>query len=46
MDCFDSHLEILQSFKNEDEKNMPLVFPEKIEEMKRRLWSSNSLYFS
>lgn len=45
MDCFDSHLETLQSFKNEDEKNMPLVFPEKIEEMKRRLWSSNSLYF-
>ncbi|NXN32397.1 SYNE2 protein, partial [Nycticryphes semicollaris] len=37
MDCFDSHLDILQSFKNEDEKNMPLVFPEKLEEMKRRL---------
>ncbi|XP_010138785.1 PREDICTED: nesprin-2-like, partial [Buceros rhinoceros silvestris] len=36
MDCFDSHLETLQSFKNEDEKNTPLVFPEKIEEMKRR----------
>ncbi|KAM9652315.1 nesprin-2 isoform 3-T5 [Morphnus guianensis] len=36
MDCFDSHLDTLQSFKNEDEKNMPLVFPEKLEEMKRR----------
>ncbi|XP_009698112.1 PREDICTED: nesprin-2-like, partial [Cariama cristata] len=29
MDCFDSHLDTLQSFKNEDEKNMPLVLPEK-----------------
>lgn len=45
MDCFDSHLDTLQSFKNEDEKNMPLVLPEKLEEMKRRLWCSNSLYF-
>ncbi|XP_009068906.1 PREDICTED: nesprin-2-like, partial [Acanthisitta chloris] len=36
MDCFDSHLDTLQSFKNEDGKNMPLVFPEKLEEMKRR----------
>ncbi|XP_015486173.1 nesprin-2 isoform X3 [Parus major] len=36
MDCFDSHLDTLQSFKNEDEKNMPLVVPEKLEEMKRR----------
>lgn len=45
MDCFDSHLDTLQSFKNEDEKNMPLVLPEKLEEMKRRLWYSNSLYF-
>ncbi|NXP13516.1 SYNE2 protein, partial [Thinocorus orbignyianus] len=36
MDCFDSHLDTLQSFKNEDEKNMPLVLPEKLEEMKRR----------
>ncbi|XP_009990126.1 PREDICTED: nesprin-2-like, partial [Tauraco erythrolophus] len=36
MDCFDSHLETLQSFKNEDEKNTPLVLPEKLEEMKRR----------
>ncbi|NXO01505.1 SYNE2 protein, partial [Rhinopomastus cyanomelas] len=36
MDCFDSHLDTLQSFRNEDEKNMPLVFPEKLEEMKRR----------
>ncbi|XP_064317024.1 nesprin-2 [Phalacrocorax carbo] len=36
MDCFDSHLDALQSFKNEDEKNMPLVLPEKLEEMKRR----------
>jgi len=41
MDCFDSHLDTLQSFKNEDEKSMPLVLPEKLEEMKRRLWSSN-----
>ncbi|KFQ28994.1 Nesprin-2, partial [Mesitornis unicolor] len=37
MGCFDSHLDTLQSFKNEDEKNMPLVLPEKLEEMKRRL---------
>ncbi|KAM4667357.1 nesprin-2 [Amazona ochrocephala] len=36
MDCFDSHLDALQSFKNEDEKNTPLVLPEKLEEMKRR----------
>ncbi|KAM6073754.1 nesprin-2 [Chlamydotis macqueenii] len=36
MDCFDSHLDTLQSFKNKDEKNMPLVLPEKLEEMKRR----------
>ncbi|XP_067151183.1 nesprin-2 [Apteryx mantelli] len=36
MSCFDSHLDTLQSFKNEDEKNMPLVLPEKLEEMKRR----------
>ncbi|NXH22921.1 SYNE2 protein, partial [Bucco capensis] len=36
MDCFDSHLDTLQSFKNEDDKNMPLVLPEKLEEMKRR----------
>ncbi|NXS15525.1 SYNE2 protein, partial [Mystacornis crossleyi] len=40
MDCFDSHLDALQSFKNEDEKNMPLVLPEKLEEMKRRLFSN------
>ncbi|NXX50529.1 SYNE2 protein, partial [Tricholaema leucomelas] len=37
MDHFDSHLDTLQSFKNEDEKNMPLVLPEKLDEMKRRL---------
>uniref|UniRef100_A0A8C4V3B0 Spectrin repeat containing nuclear envelope protein 2 n=1 Tax=Falco tinnunculus TaxID=100819 RepID=A0A8C4V3B0_FALTI len=36
MNCFDSHLDTLQSFKNEDEKSMPLVLPEKLEEMKRR----------
>ncbi|XP_071413447.1 nesprin-2 isoform X2 [Pithys albifrons albifrons] len=36
MDCFDSHLDTLQSFKNEDENNVPLVLPEKLEEMKRR----------
>ncbi|XP_069712839.1 nesprin-2 [Phaenicophaeus curvirostris] len=36
MDDFDSHWDTLQSFKNEDEKNMPLVLPEKLEEMKRR----------
>ncbi|NXT55069.1 SYNE2 protein, partial [Pluvianellus socialis] len=40
MDCFDSHFNTLQSFKNEDEKNMPLVLPEKLEEMKRRLFSN------
>uniref|UniRef100_A0A669QTS1 Spectrin repeat containing nuclear envelope protein 2 n=1 Tax=Phasianus colchicus TaxID=9054 RepID=A0A669QTS1_PHACC len=37
MNCFDSHLDTLQSFENKDEKNMPLVVPEKLEEMKRRL---------
>ncbi|XP_075282973.1 nesprin-2 isoform X3 [Opisthocomus hoazin] len=42
MDCFDSHLDTLQSFKNEDEKSMPLVLPEKLEEMKRRF--SNILF--
>ncbi|XP_021259548.1 nesprin-2 isoform X4 [Numida meleagris] len=36
MNCFDSHLDTLQSFENKDEKNMPLVVPEKLEEMKRR----------
>uniref|UniRef100_A0A8C0F857 Spectrin repeat containing nuclear envelope protein 2 n=1 Tax=Bubo bubo TaxID=30461 RepID=A0A8C0F857_BUBBB len=36
MDCFDSHLDALQSFKNEDEKSMPVVLPEKLEEMERR----------
>uniref|UniRef100_G1NLB5 Spectrin repeat containing nuclear envelope protein 2 n=1 Tax=Meleagris gallopavo TaxID=9103 RepID=G1NLB5_MELGA len=36
MNCFDSHLETLQSFENKDENNMPLVVPEKLEEMKRR----------
>ncbi|NXG80559.1 SYNE2 protein, partial [Baryphthengus martii] len=40
MDCFDSHFNTLLSFKNEDEKNMPLVLPEKLEEMKRRLFSN------
>ncbi|XP_075359887.1 nesprin-2 isoform X2 [Mycteria americana] len=39
IDCFDFHLDTLQSFKNEDEKNMPLVLPEKLEEMKRRFSS-------
>ncbi|NXI44589.1 SYNE2 protein, partial [Galbula dea] len=43
MDCFDSHLDTLQSFKNEDEKNMPLVLPEKLEEMKRRF---NNIHFT
>ncbi|XP_066045092.1 nesprin-2 isoform X1 [Chamaea fasciata] len=42
MDCFDSHLDTLQSFKNEDEKNMPLVLPEKLEEMKRRIGNVRS----
>ncbi|XP_026705487.1 nesprin-2 isoform X2 [Athene cunicularia] len=36
MDCFDSHLDALQSFKNEDEKSMPVVLPEKLKEMERR----------
>ncbi|XP_065605086.1 nesprin-2 isoform X2 [Cyrtonyx montezumae] len=36
MNSFDSHLDALQSFENKDEKNMPLVVPEKLEEMKRR----------
>ncbi|OXB54356.1 hypothetical protein ASZ78_006237 [Callipepla squamata] len=48
MNSFDSHLDALQSFENKDEKNMPLVVPEKLEEMKRRLsdirlTNSNSL---
>ncbi|XP_053922750.1 nesprin-2 [Cuculus canorus] len=42
MDHFDSHWDTLQSFKNEDGKNMPLVLPEKLEEMKRRF--SNILF--
>ncbi|XP_051477330.1 nesprin-2 isoform X2 [Apus apus] len=41
MDCFGSHLDTLQSFKNEDENNMPLVLPEKLEEMKRRFSNIN-----
>uniref|UniRef100_A0A8C2T2D1 Spectrin repeat containing nuclear envelope protein 2 n=1 Tax=Coturnix japonica TaxID=93934 RepID=A0A8C2T2D1_COTJA len=36
MNSFDSHLDTLQSFENKDEKNMPLIVPEKLEEMKRR----------
>ncbi|XP_057272197.1 nesprin-2 isoform X1 [Pezoporus wallicus] len=46
MDCFDSHLDALQSFKNEDEKNTPLVLPEKLEEMKRRFSNIRFTNFS
>ncbi|XP_017663045.1 PREDICTED: nesprin-2 isoform X2 [Lepidothrix coronata] len=46
MDCFDAHLDTLQSFKNEDENNMPLVLPEKLEEMKRRFSNIHFTNFS
>ncbi|XP_044291548.1 nesprin-2 isoform X3 [Varanus komodoensis] len=36
MECFERHLETLQSFKNRDEKGTPLVPPQKLEEMRRR----------
>uniref|UniRef100_A0A670I786 Spectrin repeat containing nuclear envelope protein 2 n=1 Tax=Podarcis muralis TaxID=64176 RepID=A0A670I786_PODMU len=36
MDHFKDHLEMLQSFENRDEAGMPLVPPQKLEEMRRR----------
>ncbi|XP_070325555.1 nesprin-2 isoform X5 [Odocoileus virginianus] len=37
MDKFDCHLNTLLSFENRDENHLPLVPPEKLEEMKRRI---------
>ncbi|KAJ6658015.1 hypothetical protein lerEdw1_001674 [Lerista edwardsae] len=37
MESFECHLETLQSFKNSDKEGMPLVPPQKLEEMRRRL---------
>lgn len=36
MDKFDCHLNTLLAFENRDENHLPLVPPEKLEEMKRR----------
>ncbi|KYO18532.1 nesprin-2 isoform E [Alligator mississippiensis] len=46
MDCFSGHLDTLQSFENKDEKNMPLVPLEKLEEMKRRFSNIRFTNFS
>lgn len=37
MDRFDYHSNILLTFENKDEKDLPLVPPDKLEEMRRRL---------
>uniref|UniRef100_A0A673TZC2 Spectrin repeat containing nuclear envelope protein 2 n=1 Tax=Suricata suricatta TaxID=37032 RepID=A0A673TZC2_SURSU len=37
MDKFDCHLNTLLAFENRDEKNLPLVPPKKLEEMKTRI---------
>ncbi|KAI4540669.1 hypothetical protein MG293_009710 [Ovis ammon polii] len=37
MDKFDFHLNTLLAFENRDENHLPLVPPEKLEEMKRRI---------
>uniref|UniRef100_A0A2K6FJQ6 Nesprin-2 n=1 Tax=Propithecus coquereli TaxID=379532 RepID=A0A2K6FJQ6_PROCO len=37
MDRFDCYLNILLTFENRDEKHLPLVPPNKLEEMKRRI---------
>uniref|UniRef100_A0A8C4MDW9 Spectrin repeat containing nuclear envelope protein 2 n=1 Tax=Equus asinus asinus TaxID=83772 RepID=A0A8C4MDW9_EQUAS len=37
MDKFDCHLNTLLAFENRDEKHLPLVPPNKLEEMKRRI---------
>uniref|UniRef100_A0A6I8NCE0 Nesprin-2 n=1 Tax=Ornithorhynchus anatinus TaxID=9258 RepID=A0A6I8NCE0_ORNAN len=36
MDNFDCHLNTLLAFENKDQKHMPLIPPDKLEEMKRR----------
>ncbi|XP_061468359.1 nesprin-2 isoform X2 [Rhineura floridana] len=36
MECFEQHLETLQSFENKDETGMLLVPPQKLEEMRKR----------
>ncbi|XP_066485712.1 nesprin-2 isoform X2 [Tiliqua scincoides] len=37
MECSERHLGTLQSFQNRDEEGLPLVPPQKLEEMRRRL---------
>uniref|UniRef100_A0A2I3GWZ8 Spectrin repeat containing nuclear envelope protein 2 n=1 Tax=Nomascus leucogenys TaxID=61853 RepID=A0A2I3GWZ8_NOMLE len=37
MDRFEHHLNILLTFENKDENHLPLVPPDKLEEMKRRI---------
>ncbi|XP_074921846.1 nesprin-2 [Chelonoidis abingdonii] len=46
MDYFDCHLVSLQSFENKDEKDMPLVPTEKLDDMKRRFGNIQSTNFS
>ncbi|XP_039390571.1 nesprin-2 isoform X4 [Mauremys reevesii] len=46
MDYFDCHLVSLQSFENKDEKDMPLVPTEKLDDMKRRFSNIQSTNFS
>uniref|UniRef100_A0A670I6Q1 Spectrin repeat containing nuclear envelope protein 2 n=1 Tax=Podarcis muralis TaxID=64176 RepID=A0A670I6Q1_PODMU len=46
MDHFKDHLEMLQSFENRDEAGMPLVPPQKLEEMRRRFSSIQLADFS
>ncbi|XP_074852445.1 nesprin-2 isoform X5 [Carettochelys insculpta] len=46
MDNFDCHLLTLQSFENKDEKDMPLLPPEKLEDMQRRFSNIQSTNFS
>uniref|UniRef100_A0A8C3T368 Spectrin repeat containing nuclear envelope protein 2 n=1 Tax=Chelydra serpentina TaxID=8475 RepID=A0A8C3T368_CHESE len=46
MDYFDCHLVTLQSFENKDEKDMPLVPIEKLDDMKRRFSNIQSTNFS
>ncbi|XP_042316730.1 nesprin-2-like [Sceloporus undulatus] len=46
MTYFEQHLEALQSFKNRDKAGMPLVPPQKLEEMKRRFSNIHLMDFS
>ncbi|XP_034623710.1 nesprin-2 isoform X2 [Trachemys scripta elegans] len=46
MDYFDCHLVSLQSFENKDEKDIPLVPTEKLDDMKRRFSNIQSSNFS